>query len=357
MKEKNYFSGKLVLCLIMFMLLIVSISPVSAAENEVEYKWRFGVPWTRKLQNESMQLFCDLVKLYSDGRMEIQLYPDGVMGTHDEIFHSVQEGSTEIGIFTAYVNLVPGGVLNGIAWTVQNYNQSAVAFDHDNGIYFKVMSDVWDEVGCHLLFLGIEGQYGIGNNVRPIKTPDDFRNLKMRVSASLGSVRTLQNMGEGTGMTVSTIPWADLYNALERGVVDGCWSIWSSMVEERHYEVLDYYTALGFLWGTNYVVVNQEAWDNLPQDLKEVVEKAAKIAELREYEVHRRADAEFKKAIAEGGCEIYYPTKEELELFKEASNMPSIWEDLYTPYLDQLYPGQNMTKKMLDELDRIFKEY
>jgi len=355
MKNKKY-SIKKLLCIVLIlgMLAFVFSSLVFA---EPEYKWRFAGPWTRELQSESMQTFCDLVKCYSDGRMEIEWYPDGQLGGHDEIFHSVQEGSTEIGIFTAYATIVPGGVLNGPAWSIQNYNQCAKAYDHDTGVYFKLMSDVLDEVGVHLLFVGLEGPYGIGNNVRPIKTPDDFKNLKMRVSASLGAVRTLENMGKGTGMTVATIPWVDLYNALERGVVDGCWSIWSSMVEERHMEVLKYYTALGFLFGANDVVVNQEAWDNLPEDLKKALEKAAETAELREYEVHRRADAEFIRTISESGCEIYYPTKEELTLFREKSDNPSIWKDLYTPYVDKLYPGQNMSQKIQEELDIIYREY
>jgi len=355
MKSKKNFVKYLVCMMITLVILTFVFSSSVFAKAEVN--WRFAGPWTRKLENESMQLFCDLVGFYSDGRMEIKWYPAGQLGGHDEIFHSVQEGSTEMGIFTAYATIVPGGVLNGPSWTIQNYNQCAKAYDHDTGVYFNLMSDVLDEVGLHLLFIGQEGPYGIGNNVRPIKTPDDFKNLKMRVSASLGSVRTLENMGKGTGMTVATIPWVDLYNALERGVVDGCWSIWSSMVEERHMEVLKYYTALNFLWGANDVVVNQEAWDNLPEDLKKVVEKAAKIAELREYEVHRRADAEFMKTVADSGCEIYFPTKEEITLFREKSDMPSVWKDLYTPYIEKMYPGQNMTQKILDELDRIYKNF
>lgn len=345
-------------CLLTLLILIVGILTfTSSTFASVEYEWRLGTPWSRELQNESLQLFCDLVKLYSDGIMEIKFYPDGLLGTHDEIFHSVQEGSTEIGLFQAYSHLVPGGVINPGIWSIQDYNESAVAFDHSNGILFKLFSDIYSEVDLHLLFIGIEGPYGIGNNVRPIKTPDDFRNLKMRVAPAMGPLTTLQNMGEGTGMITATVPWGDLYNALERGVVDGCWSIWSSMVEERHYEVIKYYTALNYMWGTNQVVVNKEAWDDLPKDLQEAVEKAASIAELVEYEVHRRADAEFIKIIADSGCEIYYPTQEELDLFKEKANMPAIWEELNTPYLEKLYPGQNMTQKILDELDRINKNY
>ena len=355
MKSKKYCIKK-VLCI----LLILSISIFvfsSSVFAKAEYKWRFGDPWSRELRSESMQLFCDLVKLYSDGKMEIEYYPKGSLGTHEEIFHAVQEGSVEIGVFAPHVNLVPGGLFNWMPWTIETYNQSAVAFSYPDGILFKLMSKAWEEVGGHYLFASLEGSYGFGNNVRPLKTPDDFKNLKMRVSPSLGAVKALQNMGSGTGMTVATIPWEELYNALERGVVDGCWSIWSSMVEERHFEVLKYYTGLGWLWGTSNVVVNKEKWDELPSDIQEAIIQAAEIAEIREYEVHRRADTDFKKIIADGGCEVYYPTPEERELFREKANLPEIWEELCKPWLEKHYPGENMTQKVLDELERIHNTY
>jgi C4-dicarboxylate-binding protein DctP len=287
----------------------------------------------------------------------VTLYPDGTLGTHDEIFHAVQEGSVEIGIFSPYVNLVPGGMLNWVPWTIETYDQSAVAFNSPDGILYQVMTDAWEEVGCHFLFVGLEGPYGIGNNVRPIKTPDDFKNLTLRVSSSLGFVRALENMGKGTGMTVATIPWADLYNALERKVVDGCWSLWSSMVEERHFEVIKYYTGLDWAWGTNNIVINNELWSSLTPELQEAIFKAGEVAEIREYEVHRRADADFKKIITEGGTEIYYPTAEERELFREKANMPAVWEELCKPWLEEHYPEQNMTQKVQEELERIHNYY
>ena len=355
MKSKKY-SIKKILCIALIIGILTFVSSVSVFAK-AEHEWRFGVPWSRELQNDSMQLFCDMVKFYSDGKMEIKLYPNGSLGTHDEIFHGVQDGSIEVGIFSPYVNLVPGGMLNWMPWTIESYDQSAVAFGSPDGILFKVMSKAWEEVGCHFLFVGLEGPYGIGNNVRPIKTPDDFKNLKMRVSSSLGFVKALQNMGAGTGMTVATIPWGDLYNALERNVVDGNWDLWSSLVEERHFEVLKYYTGLGWSWGTNNIVVNKDKWDALSADIQEAIIKAGKVAEIREYEVHRRADADFKKIIVDGGVEIYYPTSEERTMFKEKAGMPAIWDELCKPWLEKNYPGENMTQKVLDELKKIQDAY
>jgi C4-dicarboxylate-binding protein DctP len=154
-------------------------------------------------------------------------------------------------------------------------------------------------------------------------------------------------------MTVATIPWVDLYNALERGVVDGCWDMWSSLIEERHVEVIKYYTALDWIWSANNVVINKDNWNALPSDLKKVLVKAAKYAEAYIYEGHRRENPKLMKKVQESGVEIYYPTIEEREQFRLKANMPEIWEELCKPWLEKNYPGQNMTQKVLDELNRI----
>ncbi|RLC61345.1 MAG: ABC transporter substrate-binding protein, partial [Chloroflexi bacterium] len=171
--------------------------------------------------------------------------------------------------------------------------------------------------------------------------------------ASLGFVKTMENMGKGTGLTLQTIPWADLYNALERGVVDMCWSLWPSLVEERHFEVLKYYTDLRFGWDAVNVVINRDLWDSLPGDLQEVIKRAAKMAEQRDAEAHRRVNVQYKIQLVDAGLEIYYPTPEERAIWREKANMPAIWDELCKPWLEEHYPGQNMQQKILDELARI----
>ena len=80
------------------------------------------------------------------------------------------------------------------------------------------------------------------------------------------------------------------------------------------------------------------------------------MAEERDYEVHRRAELGFREAAAAGGLEIYYPTPEERDVFRQKANMPAVWEELCDPWLEEHYPGQNMSQKLQDELLRISKE-
>ena len=83
-----------------------------------KYKWSFAQPWSRPLSNKGYEFFCDKVKEYSGGQIEIKFQPDGLLGTHDESFHGVRDGNIEVAVISPYVNLVPGGMLNWMPWTV-----------------------------------------------------------------------------------------------------------------------------------------------------------------------------------------------------------------------------------------------
>lgn len=352
--NKDFLKHFTYIVLVLVTLVFLFSSSVLA---QAEYKWRYAFPYSRELSIQAATLFCDLVKLYSDGKMEVTLYPNSLLGTHDENFHAVQEGSVEITAVTPYVNLVPGGMLYCMPWSIETFEQVAAAYKYPDGILRKVMSKAWEDVGFHFLSIGLEGAAGLANNVRQIKRPEDLKNLKIRVSASLGGVRALENMGKGTGLLLVTIPWADLYGALERGVADGCWDFWSSLVGERHFEVTKYFSALDMWFAQNHVVVNKEKWDKLSPEIQEAFVKAAKITEVYEAELVRRNINDYIRICTAGGTEIYFPTSEERELFREKSNVPAIWEELCKPYLDKTYPGQNMTQVILDELKKIREAY
>jgi len=352
MKGSFKATGVLAIAVCLSLSLVIGPSPAEAKKMN----WRFGSAWTQKERNESIQLFCDLIGIYTKGEIEVKFQPSGLLGSHDEIFHAVQEGSVQLGVFAPYVNLIPGGMLNWMPWTVGTYDEAAIAYRPPDGILYKVMDKAYDEIGMKLLWSPPMGPYGIGNKVRVMKTPDDFKDLKMRVSASLGFVKTLQNMGEGTGMTLQTIPWADLYNALERNVVDGCWSLWGSLVEERHYEVLKYYTALDFAWDSCNIAINRDVWNKLSDKHKEAIWQAAKVAEERDFEAHRRADKAYQKKLMDSGLKIYFLTPQERKVWRDKARMDKIWKELCDPWLEKHFPGQNMSQKIRDELARISAE-
>lgn len=321
-----------------------------------EHEWTFSQPWVRPVGNKVIKKFAEDVERETNGRIEIKVYYDGLMGNHDETFHGVQEDYITIGIFSPYVKLIPGGILNWMPWTISSWEAAAMAFDPETGPLFKVLEVAYNEVGMHTLFHVAQGPYGLGTTVRPLRRNQDFKNLKMRVSGSTGLVRALQGMGKGTGMTVVTLPWSDLYTALSRGVVDGNWTMWPSLVDERHYEALKYYSDVNFAWDNQNVAINKKIWDRLPKDLQKIVSRVAAQAQAYSDKLHREVEADYIKKVEASDCEIVWLTKEERAALREASNVPAIWKELCEPWLEKAFPGQNMSATLQQQLADIEKK-
>lgn len=342
MKKKLYFC----VCLIFLM----NVSTVAFA---AEYNWRFSIPWTRPLLQKSFEDFAKLTKNYTNGKINIKIFPNGLLGNHEETFKNVQYGDTEMAMLVPYISVVPGGALNFMPWTVSSYAEFSRAFDINDGILHKIMNKAYEESDMKVLFTITSGGYGLANNKRQIKKPIDLQDLKMRVSASKAAVTALGNMGVGTGMTMETIPWSELYNSLSRGVVDGCWNTIGLIVAERQYEVIKYFTNLGFMWDCAQVVINLDTWKDLPDDLKKGINRAAK--ESMNIALQRQIDAEKEdlKILKDNGLLPYNPTNAEKNAFEKASKMDSVWKEEVTPWLEKAYPNQNMTKIVKDELAKI----
>ena len=164
-------------------------------------------------------------------------------------------------------------------------------------------------------------------------------------------------MGKGKGLTLETIPWGELYNALSRGVVDGCWTMWASLVEERHCEVLKHFSDLNFIWDGTYVVMNKELWNKLPDDLKQAVTKASLETEAELLAVQEKAEKTFVEKLKERkDFTITRLSPEERDALRAASDMGPMWQELCGKWLEKRYPGKDMVKVIPAELEKIHKE-
>jgi TRAP-type C4-dicarboxylate transport system substrate-binding protein len=329
------------------------VLPATAIAAESEYTWTFSQPWTRPIADTVYEQFIEKVSDYSNGRIEIKLYKNGLYGNHSETFHAVQSGSTTIGAFSPYAKIVPGGVLNWMPWSITSWEAAEVAYAPDGPLY-NVLETAYNEVGMHTLMHISQGAYGIGNTVRPIRKTEDFKNLKIRVSGSIGLVRALQGMGANTGMTLQTLPWSEIYNGLSRGVIDGNWTMWPSLVDERHAEVSKYFSDINFAWDNQNVAINKEVWDELPKDLQDAVSQAAEESQIYSNKLHREAEDGYINTLEKmDGFTIVRLTEGERDALREASNVKAIWSELADPWLEKAFPGQNMSSKLQKQLAEI----
>ncbi|WP_405402588.1 DctP family TRAP transporter solute-binding subunit [Paracoccus sp. Ld10] len=214
-------------------------------------------------------VFKEEVEKNSDGRIEINIRPAAQLGGDVEIIEQTQMGLVHIAI-------PPTGNL-------ANFNEQMYLFDlpflmEDDAAMQRLLDG---EVGTELLATlepnNLQGiaMWGAGfrhmtNNIRPINGPDDLSGIKMRTLQAPAILATYRAFGANP----TAMAYTEVYNGLQQGVVEGQENPLANIDSMKFYEVQDYMTLTGHAYHTYAAVMNKQAWEGLPDDLKQVVQDA-----------------------------------------------------------------------------------
>jgi C4-dicarboxylate-binding protein DctP len=150
---------------------------------------------------------------------------------------------------------------------------------------------------------------------KPLKAPDDFKGLKMRIQSS----KVLEAEMRALGANPQVLPFSETYQALQTGVVDGTENPPSNLFTQKMHEVqknasLTNHGYLGYA-----VIAHKGFWDKLPEDVRKSLDEA--IKESTDY-ANQIAKEENDKALeavkASGKTEVYQPTEDEVKALQKA---------------------------------------
>jgi len=263
--------------IVMFAVAMVTVFCISwgvafAAEQPI--KWRMVSTWTPTINLiEGDRNFAKLVNEMSKGRLQITVSPAGELVPATSVFDAVAKGSVECGgdwpsywagknsAFDLLGSFPMGlGQYDAINWYL-----------HYGGK--KIFDDLFGKYNMVYFLKSVTPmESGIRSRV-PIKTLADYRGKKLRMSGRAQGY-ILKKLGAAQVM----ISGGEIYQALQMGTIDGAEFSSPSIDWKMGFsEVTKYCIAPGWHQpsSTNGVMINKKVWDNLPDDLKIIVEKAA----------------------------------------------------------------------------------
>lgn len=217
----------------------------------------------------SMQFFERELEQRSGGRIEVDVYFSGVLGTERELMDMVTTGALQgtRGAFFADAN--PRYTIFMMPFLVQDWEQARRLMYSD---FTREINAGAAANGFHIPASGIsQGFRAHTNNVRPIASPDDLRGLKMRVPPQEVFLLTAQAFGANP----QDIPYSEAYQAIRTGVVDGQDNAPSNIWDYKVYEVQKYLSITNYATGPDPMIVNLAWYEELPPDLKEVFDQVS----------------------------------------------------------------------------------
>ena len=275
--------------------------------------------------HKAMEFMAERVAEKSDGKLTIDIYPSGQLGSEREALELLQIGSL--------------GMTKVSAATMENFAPAFKVFSlpyifKDKEHLFKVIDG---EVGQDLLTKGEEfwlhglTYYDAGSRSfytvnKPVQTPEDLKGMKIRVLAS----QTAVDMVQAFGGSATPISWGELYTALQQGVVDGAENNPPSFYLSRHYEVAKNYTLDEHTMIPDVLLISDHIWDKLSPQEKKWIEEAAEESAVLQRELWAEAEAEALAAVKEAGVNVIIPNKEPFSeavepMYEELKDQPEIY--------------------------------
>ena len=150
---------------------------------------------------------------------------------------------------------------------------------------------------------------------KALRTPADFRGLKMRIQSS----KVLDGQMRALGATPQVMAFSEVYQALQTGVVDGTENPPSNLYTQKMNEVQKYVTLSEHGVIEYAVIVNKKFWDALPAETRKALDGAMKEATRFANDIARQEnDDALAKVKATGKTQIIPLTAEEKKAWKKA---------------------------------------
>ncbi len=254
-------------------------SQKSVAAKKPEYSWKMVTTWPKNFPGlgTGAENLANLINKLSSGRIKITVYGAGELVPAFEIFDAVSRGIAELGHGSAYY------------WKGKNESLqffSTVPFgltanEMNAWLYYGGGQELWQKAYSKFNLVPMAaGNTGIqmaGWFNKEINSLDDLKGLKMRIPGLGGEVL------KRAGGTPVNLPGGELFTALKTGTIDATeWvNPYNDLAFGLHKAAKYYYYPGWHEPGTTLeCFLNKEIFDSLPEDLKNIITGAAKIANL-----------------------------------------------------------------------------
>lgn len=221
--------------------------------------------------------FAELVSEYTDGSVQVEIFPNGTLGAERDMVEGVSMGTIDACITTnaPLTNFNSGFNVFEFPYLFSTVEEAREVLDSEIG---QSLMDELESMGIVGLAYFENGFRNITNNVREIRTVNDLAGLKIRTMESEIHIAAFRAMGANP----TPMNWGEVYTALQQGTIDGQENPAMAIVDGNIYEVNQYLSLTEHFYSPAELLINADLFNSLSTDWQEAVQKAAD--EACEYE-------------------------------------------------------------------------
>jgi C4-dicarboxylate-binding protein DctP len=258
--------------------------------------------------------FKELAEKYTNGKVVVEVYPNSQLYKDNEELQALQLGAVQL-LAPSLAKFGPLGVREFEVFDLPFILSSKAALRKvTDGALGKKLMGLLEPKGIKGLAYWDNGFKDMSAN-KPLRMPEDFRGLKMRIQSS----KVLEAQMRALGAIPQVMAFSEVYQALQTGVVDGTENPPSNEYTQKMHEVQKY-TMLSEHGYVGYAVIaNKKFWDGLPPDIRAGLEKAMTEATAYTNDIAQKENDEALAEIRKSGkSEVLELTAEQKAAWRKA---------------------------------------
>lgn len=273
-------------------------------------------------RHEAAVKFAEVLKAKTSGRIEVQVAPSAQLGDDAAMVTAMRTGALDMSANSqgAVANAVPEYAAFGMPFL---FSSAAQAFKVLDGPLGKELSDKSAAKGLVVLGYWDNGIRHMTNSKRPITKVEDMKGLKMRTPPDTVLVDIMQALGA----EAQQIKFAELYVALQQGVVDGQENPLVNIHASKLYEVQKHLALTSHMFQMTPFLMGKRSWERLSEADRRAVVEAAAEATAFQRKLSQESDDKLLADLKAKGVEVTTVDKAAFE--KATATVDAKW--LSTP--------------------------
>lgn len=264
------------------------------AQGTPDFKFKLGtdLPVTHSV-NLRLKEAIDAIAAETKGKVAIQLFPNNQLGSDTDMMSQVRSGALELATFpgTVMSTLVPVTSITGVGFAFSSYDKVWAAMDGAVGKHIRLqiekvglvpIESVWDN-----------GFRQITTSTKPIVTPADLKNFKIRVPV----VPLWVSMFKAIGASPVSLPLSEAYQALQTKVADGQENPLALIESAKFFEVQKFCSLTNHSWDGFWFVASAKVWKGVPADVQQIIAKHVNAAAKKQRDDIARLNLDLQKTL------------------------------------------------------------
>ncbi len=281
--------------------MIAATALPAAAQEEIV----FGISANPgSLQHLTADEFARLANERLGDSHQVVVYGASQLGNDRELLQKLILGTVHI--------TLPSSIMSTVSPQFGLFDMPFVIADRahlarvEEEVFWPDIAPTVEEQGYRVIALWENGIRHITNSTRPIDTPADLEGIKLRTPRGEWRIR----MFEAWGASPTPMPFSEVFVSLQTGVIDGQENPLTNISAASFQEVQDFLSITGHVYSPAYPTVGIDAWEELPEDVRQVLADTAREVALWARDQGAAADETLLAELEAAGMQVNVADRE-----------------------------------------------